>query len=52
MKPSFVLFLNHGLHLILSRDKEHGRYGLMTHMARESGLGILKFGDFVKLGEK
>lgn len=50
MKPSFVLFLNHGLCLILSREEKHGRYGLMTHMARKSGLGVLRFGDFVKLG--
>lgn len=52
MKPSFVLFLNHRLCLILSREEKRGRYGLMTHMARKSGLGILHFGAFVKLGGK
>lgn len=52
MKPSFVLFLNHGLCLILSREEKRGRYGLMTHMARKSGLGVLHFGAFVKLGGK
>lgn len=46
MKPSFVLFLNHELHLIVSREERHGRSGLMTHLARKSGLGVLSFWRF------
>lgn len=53
MKPSFVLFLNRGLHLIVSREEKHGRSGLMTHLARESGLGVFKFlENLSKLGEE
>lgn len=51
MQPSFALFLNHGLRLIPFREEKHGRYRPMTHMARESGLGVLSVGNFVKLGK-
>jgi hypothetical protein len=52
-EAKFCFIFKPRLHLIVSREDKHGRSGRMTHLARKSGLGVLKFLEILsKLGGK